>query len=167
LHLLPSRRASFAFCANTVNFLCSDPLLRGVPAGIMLTCKSGCDMPRACRIFHSKRVIMADSADYVADIKKYTSNVDEAAVAGMAKTYALVMSKPDTRYVAASDPDEVARVVENFCKKKLGRKESDADLTAAVKAQCEKMKADRTKSRITVYYLLAEHFKQLAMFHPK
>lgn len=105
--------------------------------------------------------------DHLADVKKYTAKVDEAAVAGMAKTYALVMSKADTRYVAASDPNEVATVVNNFCKKKLGRKESDADLTAVVKAQCEKMKADRTKSRITVYYLIAEHFKQLSMFHPK
>lgn len=105
--------------------------------------------------------------DHLADVKKYTATVDEVAVTGMAKTYALVMSKPDTRYVAASDPDEVKRVVENFCKKKLGRTESDADLTAVVKEQCEKMKADRTKSRITVYYLIAEHFKQLSMFHPK
>jgi hypothetical protein len=105
--------------------------------------------------------------DHLADVKKYVDKVDEAAIAGMAKTYALVMSKADTRYVAASDPEEVQRVVDNFCKKKLGRKESDADLTAVVKAQCEKMKADRTKSRITVYYLIAEHFKQLALFHPK
>ena len=29
------------------------------------------------------------------------------------------------------------------------------------------MKGDRTKSRITVYYLLAEKFGQLAAFHPK
>jgi Protein of unknown function (DUF2853) len=106
-------------------------------------------------------------SDHSADIKKYTAKIDEAAVAGLTKTYALVMSKADTRYVAASDPQEVARVVANFCKKKLGRTESDAVLTAAVQAQCEKMKADRTKSRITVYYLLAEHFGQLAMFHPK
>jgi hypothetical protein len=105
--------------------------------------------------------------DHLADVKKYATSVDEAAVAGMAKTYALVMSKADTRYVAASDATEVQRVVDNFCKKKLGRKESDADLTAVVKAQCEKMKADRTKSRITVYYLIAEHFKALGMFHPK
>lgn len=105
--------------------------------------------------------------DHLADVKKYTSSVDEKAVQGLAKTYALVMSKADTRYVAASDPEEVTRVVENFCKKKLGRKESDADLTNVVKAQCEKMKADRTKSRITVYYLIAEHFKALSMFHPK
>ena len=105
--------------------------------------------------------------DHLADVKKYTAKVDEAAVAGMAKTYALVMSKADTRYVAASDATEVARVVTNFCQKKLGRKESADVLTAAVKAQCEKMKADRTKSRVTVYYLIAEHFGQLAMFHPK
>lgn len=110
---------------------------------------------------------MADIKDHLADIKKYTSSVDETAVAGMAKTYALVMSKADSRYVAVSDPDEVQRVVDGFLKKKLGRKEGDAELTAAVKAQGDKMKADRTKSRLTVYYLLAEHFKSLAMFHPK
>ena len=105
--------------------------------------------------------------DHLADVKKYTSSVDAKAVEGLAKTYALVMSKADTRYVAANDPEEVKRVVENFCKKKLGRKESDADLTAVVQAQLEKLKADRTKSRITVYYLIAEHFKALSTFHPK
>ena len=110
---------------------------------------------------------MADISAHLADIKKYTGSVDEKAAAGMAKAYALVMSKADTRYVAASDAAEIQTVVTNFCKKKLGRKESDADLTAAVKAQCEKMKADRTKSRVTVYYLIAEHFKALSMFHPK
>ncbi|MGL4279608.1 MAG: DUF2853 family protein [Albidovulum sp.] len=110
---------------------------------------------------------MADISKHLDDIKKYASNVDEKAVQGMAKAYALVMSKADTRYVAASDPAEVKRVVDGFCKKKLGRKEDDAALTAVVKAQCEKMKADRTKSRVTVYYLIAEHFKQLSIFYPK
>jgi hypothetical protein len=105
--------------------------------------------------------------DHLADVKKYTSTVDEAAVAGMSRTYALVMGKSDTRYVAASDPDEIKRVVDSFCKKKLGRTEPEAELTAIVKAQCEKMKADRTKSRLTVYYLIAEHFGQLSAFHPK
>ncbi|MCA0423056.1 MAG: DUF2853 family protein [Proteobacteria bacterium] len=108
---------------------------------------------------------MADVSDYIADIKKYTANVDEKAVAGMAKTYALVMSKADSRYVAASDADEVLRVVNGFCKKKLGRKESEADLVKVVDAQCLKMKGDRTKSRVTVYYLIAEHFNQLSLFH--
>lgn len=109
---------------------------------------------------------MADISEYVADIKKYASGaVDEKAVAGMAKTYALVMSKADSRYVAASDAEEVARVVAGFLKKKLGRKESDTELAAAVKAVGEKMKGDRTKSRVTVYYLLAEKYGQLSVFH--
>jgi hypothetical protein len=108
-----------------------------------------------------------DEKKAVADIKKYIAAVDEKAVAGMVKTYKLVMTKADTQYVASADPEEISRVVESFCKKKLGRKESDAELIKVVKAQCDKMKADRTKSRLTVYYLIAEHFKQLAAFHPK
>ncbi|MFM9973007.1 MAG: DUF2853 family protein [Beijerinckiaceae bacterium] len=105
--------------------------------------------------------------DHLADIKKYTAKVDDAAAAGMIKNYALVMSKADTRYVAASDPVEMQRVVDNFLKKKLGRKEGADALMAACKAVAEKMKADRTKSRLTFYYLLAEHFGALKMFHPK
>ncbi len=105
--------------------------------------------------------------DHLADIRKYAPKPDEAAVAGMAKAYALVMSKPDTKWVAASDPAEIERVVDNFLKKKLGRKESTDALTAACNSVAEKMKADRSKSRIVFYYLLAEHFGQLSMFHPK
>jgi uncharacterized protein VirK/YbjX len=105
--------------------------------------------------------------DHLADIKKYAAKPDEAAVTGMAKTYALVMSKADTKWVAASDPTEIERVVNNFLKKKLGRKESNDALTAACKAVGEKMKADRNKSRLAFYYLLAEHYGALKMFHPK
>ncbi len=105
--------------------------------------------------------------DYLADIKKYSAKPDEAAVAVLAKTYALVMSKPDTRWVAASDPDEIERVVDNFLIKKLGRKETSCILTAACKVVGDKMKADRNKSRIVFYYLLAEHYDQLSTFHPK
>jgi hypothetical protein len=66
--------------------------------------------------------------------------------------------------VAASDPQELARLRENFLKKKLGLKETDAALDAAIAAVMAKLKGDRTKSRLTVYYLLAEHFKKLDMF---
>jgi hypothetical protein len=105
--------------------------------------------------------------DHLADIKKYSAKPDEAAVTGMSKTYALVMSKADTKWVAASDPAEIERVVNNFLKKKLGRKETNDALTAACKAVGDKMKADRNKSRMVFYYLLAEHYGALKMFHPK
>ena len=48
---------------------------------------------------------------------------------------------------------------DNFLKKKL--KLESGDLDAAIKAVCQAMKADRTKSRLTFYYLLAEHFEKL------
>ncbi|CAN5258731.1 DUF2853 family protein [soil metagenome] len=104
--------------------------------------------------------------DHLADVKKFAKKpLNEAAFAGMSKSYALVMSKPDTRYVACSDPVELERVRENFLKKKLALK--TADLDASVKAICEHMKADKTKSRLTFYYLLAEHYGKLDLFVKK
>jgi uncharacterized protein VirK/YbjX len=110
---------------------------------------------------------VAIKMDHIAAVRKYVPKPDEAALAGMAKGYALVLSKPDTQLVAASDPAELQRVVDNFLKKKLGRKESADALMASCKAVAEKMKEDRSKSRLAFYYLLADHYKSLAMFHPK
>lgn len=104
--------------------------------------------------------------DHLADVKKFAKKpLNEAAFAGMSKSYALVMGKPDTRYVACSDAAELERVRENFLKKKLGLK--SADLDASIKAICEHMKADKTKSRLTFYYLLAEHYGKLDLFVKK
>lgn len=101
-------------------------------------------------------------SDYLADVEKYAKKpVNETAVAYLAKTYQLVLSKADSRYVACSDAEERARVRENFLKKKLGLTDDDGKLDDAVKAVCEAMKADRTKSRLTFYYLLAERFGKL------
>jgi hypothetical protein len=52
-----------------------------------------------------------------------------------------------------------------FLKKKLGLQESDSDLDKAIKDVCEKMKAERDKPRVTFYYLLAEKYGKLGMFH--
>lgn len=102
-------------------------------------------------------------SDHIADVKKYAkAPVDEAAVAGLTKTYRLVLSKPDTKYVACSDKLELDRVRENFLKKKLGL--SGDDLDTSIKAVCTAMKASRSKSRLTFYYLLAEHYGKLGAF---
>ena len=59
---------------------------------------------------------------------------------------------------------EVATVREKFLKGKLGLTDDDATLDAAIKEVATLMKADRTKSRATVYYLLAEKFGKLGIF---
>lgn len=99
--------------------------------------------------------------DYLADVKKYSNNVDEAVVASMEKTYKLVLSKPDTAVVAFGDPAEKATVRQNFLKKKLGLTEPDEVLDAAIEEVGAKMKGVTRRSRLTVYYLLAEKFGKL------
>ena len=103
-------------------------------------------------------------ADWAADVKIYRPDADDAAIAGLEKNYRLVMTDADSRYVALSDKDERATVKTNFLKKKLGLELSDADADAALDEVAATMKADRTKSRITVYYLLAEKFGKLDLF---
>lgn len=99
--------------------------------------------------------------DYLADIKKYTDSVDEAVVDAMARTYRLVLSSPDSAVVAFGDEKELETVKKNFLVKKLGLSDSD-DLDAGLAAVGAKMKGVSRKNRLTVYYLLAEHFGKLA-----
>ena len=102
--------------------------------------------------------------DHEAQIAKFAANSDGAAVAGLLKTYRLVLSKPDAATVAFSDQAELDRVRTNFVKKKLGVGDSDEDIDAAIKKVGEKMKDTRSKSRAAVYYLLAEHYGKLDLF---
>jgi hypothetical protein len=64
-----------------------------------------------------------------------------------------------------SDKAERERVRDRFLKKKLALTGSNADLDAAVTAVGETMKGDRDKSRVAFYYLLADKFGKLAVFH--
>ena len=100
----------------------------------------------------------------VKDLKTYLPNVHEDVVAGIVRHCGIALQSKDASLVSASDPAELERVRENFLVKKLGREESEADLDAAIAAVVSKMSAERNKSRVTVYYLLAEHFGQLGDF---
>lgn len=104
------------------------------------------------------------ATDWAADIKKYAPKADDAVVAKLLSTYRLVLSHRDSAYVAASDAAEVATVREKFLKGKLGLAKDDATLDAAIKAVAAVMKDDRTKSRATFYYLLADKFDRLDVF---
>src|SRR3954453_14022552 len=107
---------------------------------------------------------MADLGTHVADVKKYTGAADEAAVAGLVKYLGIALQSRDSSLVSSKDPKEVARVRDGFLKKKLGQSDTDAKLDAAIASVLDKVKADRSKSRVTVYYLLAQHFKKLDLF---
>jgi len=93
-------------------------------------------------------------SNHLDDIKAYSTNVDEAAVAAIVKYCGIALRHADSSLVAASDPKELATVRDGFATKKLGLGAEAAD--AGVKAVVEKMKGTRQKSRVTFYYLLAE-----------
>ena len=103
---------------------------------------------------------------HVADIKKYVPTVDEPAVAGIEKHLGIALHSRDASLVAANDPEELKRVRESFLKK-LGLTESDAELDAALQDVMTRMKGVHDKSRVTVYYLLADKFGKLDLFQPK
>lgn len=107
---------------------------------------------------------MADISGYVADIAKYTSNVNEGAVQGIVSHLGIALQNKDSSLVSSSDPVELGRVRDGFLSKKLGRDESDEQLDTAIASVMGKMAGERQKSRVTVYYLLAEHYGQLGEF---
>ena len=91
---------------------------------------------------------------YVADIAKYGPQVSEAVVAAIVKCCGLALRNADSAAVAMSDKKEVATVRDGFAAKKLGLEPAAAE--AALAQLAEKMKGNNRKSRVTVYYLLAE-----------
>lgn len=102
--------------------------------------------------------------DWLADVKKYVSDVDDKVVAAIVRYCGIALQNKDSSLVSFSDPKETARVRENYLKKKLALTDDDATLDAAIASVGERMKGDPTKNRVTVYYLLAEHFGLLNIF---
>ena len=96
------------------------------------------------------------AADYMENVKKYASGADENAVAGIVKHLGIALKSKDASLVSCSSKDELARVRDSWCKKKLGLTQSDAELDKMIKEVCETMKAEQRKHRVTFYYLLAE-----------
>jgi Protein of unknown function (DUF2853) len=92
--------------------------------------------------------------DYAADVAKYTQTVNEAAVKTIVKYCGIALRNKDSSLVATSDPEELGRVRVGFAAKKLALDAAAAD--AGMKKVAARMKGDKTKSRVTFYYLLAE-----------
>ncbi|MFM5917110.1 MAG: DUF2853 family protein [Novosphingobium sp.] len=107
------------------------------------------------------------ATDWAADVKKYDAKADDAVIAGIVKYCGIALRNRDSSLVSFSDKAETDRVRNNYLKKKLGLTQSDAALDAAIAKVGERMKADRTKNRVTVYYLLAAELGQLGKFAGK
>ena len=105
---------------------------------------------------------MADASKYEENIKKYASGYNQPAAEKIVGHLGIALRNRDSSLVSCSDSGELDRVREKWCRGKLSLAESNDQLDAAIQAICEKLKPEGgNKSRVTFYYLLAEHFGKL------
>jgi hypothetical protein len=98
--------------------------------------------------------------DYFADVKRYDANADADTVQKIVKHLGIALRSKDASLVSCSDKDELGRVREKWCAKKLG--ETDAGAADGVIAKvCQTMKGDKQKQRVTFYYLVAKEMGKL------
>jgi hypothetical protein len=100
-------------------------------------------------------------SDYLNDVRRYDAAADEGHVAKIVKHLGIALRNKDSSLVSCSDPEELARVREKWCKKKFGATD-DHRCDEIINAVCETMKADRSKHRVTFYYLVAKHMDKLS-----
>ena len=92
--------------------------------------------------------------DYKTDIAKYTSSVNEKAVAAIVKFCGIALKSRDSSLVSVTDDAELERIRKGFAAKVLNLNEAECE--TAIKAVSQTMKAEKNKQRVTFYYLLAE-----------
>lgn len=98
--------------------------------------------------------------DYLAEVRKYDAEASEETVKKIVRHLGIALRNRDSALVSCSDPEELARVQAKWCAKKLGVTDEAAGMAAIEKA-CADMKADRSKERVTFYYLVARHLDKL------
>lgn len=105
---------------------------------------------------------MADASKYAENIKKYANGYNQPAAEKIVGHLGIALRNRDSSLVSCSDSGELDRVREKWCRGKLSLAHTNAELDAAIQVICEKLKPEGgNKSRVTFYYLLAEHFKKL------
>lgn len=103
-------------------------------------------------------------SNWAADVKRYAPDADDGVIAKIVSYCGIALRTRDASLVSFTDPAETGRVREKFCRKKLALEEPDAVLDAAIAKVGERMSDTTFRNRVTVYYLLAEHFGKLSLF---
>ena len=98
-------------------------------------------------------------SDYLEDVKRYDSGASEDTVGKIVKHLGIALRSRDASLVSCSDQAELDRVMEKWCGKKLGLDEAAG--SEIVSKVCQEMSADRSKERVTFYYLVAKHAGKL------
>lgn len=94
--------------------------------------------------------------EYLADVRRYDAGANEEAVDRIVKYLGIALRNRDSSLVSCSDPAELERIRDKWCMKRLGAVDPEW-CDSVLQIVCETMRADRAKSRVTFYYLVAKH----------
>lgn len=98
--------------------------------------------------------------DHLADARRYDALAEADTIAKIVKHLGIALRNRDSSLVSCGDDKELARIRQKWCAKKLGVTDREmGDLV--LRKVCETMAADRSKSRVTFYYLVAKHLGRL------
>ena len=97
---------------------------------------------------------------YLADVQKYDAAASEEIVGKIVKHLGIALRNRDSSLVSCTDPKELERVRLSWIGKKLGVTD-EAKANAVIEKVCQELSADRTKERVTFYYLAAKHLGKL------
>ena len=103
---------------------------------------------------------------YTKDIEKFNNGIcDVELLKKVVKGLGPSIYNNDSERVSCSDNEELARVRENFLKKKLSLTNSDEELDQSIKEVCEQLgSANKNKFRATFYYLLVKKYGAEAVY---
>ena len=102
--------------------------------------------------------------DYKAQVAELGLGVSEELLTAVAKGLGPSIYNADASKISSSDPEELARVKNNFLVGKLGLADSDA-LDAAIDEVMEKMgKSNRNKYRAVAYAMLVKKFGKESLY---
>ncbi len=102
--------------------------------------------------------------DWYADVDKHAPGADALVVRKIVTHCGIALRNRDSSLVSFDDPAELGRVRERFLRKKLALTDGDDMLDRAIAAVRAHMAGDRTKNRVTVYYLLSDWFGKHDLF---
>ena len=95
-------------------------------------------------------------------VQRFDPDAKQSTVDNIEKFLGIAMRTADGQTVAASDQKELDQIRDGFCKKHLELEPAAAE--AMIAEVLALLKHDSAKSRITVYYLLAQKAGKLDKF---
>jgi hypothetical protein len=104
-------------------------------------------------------------AQYIAVNKEMDLGLSDDLITKVAVGLEPSIYNKDSETVSCSDKSELARVRENFLKKKLGLTQPDAELDAAIQTVCERVgTSNKNKYRAIFYALLTKNFGKMDVY---